>query len=51
MIGPIQEKIKKEVQSGLVTASDFTVMVTQDPHDDPIEDLQGVYWAWAENIN
>ena len=51
MAGPIQNKIKQEIFKDQVIASDFTVMVTQVPHQDSLEDLPGIYWAWAENIN
>ncbi len=33
-----------------VTATDFTCVVSQEPHVEDIEDLPGIYYAWAENI-
>jgi len=33
-----------------VSATDFSVVMTQKPYTDTIEILKGIYWGWAENI-
>ena len=51
MLDPLQVNTENEVNKEIINPMDFTVVVTQDPHSDPIDDLEGIYWAWAENIN
>ena len=48
---PINATTKNEINKDIVTPSDFTVMMTQKPHTDVVGDLEGIYWAWAENVN
>lgn len=47
----LQRATESEVKSGNVTPLDYTVVVTQEPHVESLEDLPAVYYAWAENIN
>ena len=46
----IQTLQEEEVDFATVTASDFSVLVTQRAHLEDVEDLCGSYYAWAENI-
>ena len=46
-----KEKVDDEINKNVISPSDFTVMVTQDAHTDHAEDLEGIYWAWAEHVN
>lgn len=46
----LQKKGQQEILGDTVTAQDFTVVVSQRPHVEKLEDLPGVYYAWAENI-
>jgi hypothetical protein len=34
-----------------VNPTDYTVVISQDPHNETLDDLPPVYYAWAENIN
>lgn len=47
----IQLATEREINAGTVTPSDFTVVVTAEPHTEKLEDLPAVFYAWAENIN
>ena len=42
--------VDNDINTGTLNATHFTVVMEQDPHKDHINDLKGVYWAWAENI-
>lgn len=46
----LQVAQENEIEGYLISASDFTCVVTQEPHVEDIEDLPGIYYAWAENI-
>ena len=53
MLGLKQLQItgEREINAGSVQPIDYTVVVTQEPHVESLEDLPGVYYAWVENIN
>ena len=34
----------------MLSAEDFTVQLIQEPHKDHINELKGIFWAWAEDI-
>ena len=36
--------------AGHVLPQDFAVVLTQTPHLESVDDLPGVFYAWAENI-
>ena len=46
----LQEVQEKEINGDTVVVTDFAVVVSQEPHTETLEDLQAVYYAWAENI-
>ena len=46
----LQTAQENEINGHSVAARDFTCVVTQEPHVEDLEDLPGVYYAWAENI-
>ncbi len=46
----LQVAQENEMEGLNVTAADFTCVVGQEPHVEDIEDLPGIYYAWAENI-
>lgn len=50
-LNKIQLATEREINAGTVTPSDFTVVVTTEPHTEKLEDLPAVFYAWAENIN
>ena len=47
----VQQVQDRDVERALVTASDFSVQVEVDAHLEDVEDLPGVFYDWAENIN
>ena len=47
----LQNTAEREINAGSVQPLDYTVVVTQEPHVESLEDLPGVYYAWVENIN
>jgi hypothetical protein len=46
-----QEATEQEINAGTVNATDYTVVLSQEPHNETLDDLPSVYYAWAENIN
>ena len=46
----LQQTTETEINQGSVQPNDYTVVVTQEPHVESLEDLPAVYYAWAENI-
>ena len=46
----LQQVQENEINGDTVAASDYSVVVTQEPHTESLEDLPAVYYAWAENI-
>ena len=50
-LGQLQTTAETEINAGSVQPKDYTVVVTQEPHVESLEDLPGVYYAWVENIN
>ncbi len=46
----LQVAQENEMEGLNVAANDFTCVVGQEPHVEDIEDLPGIYYAWAENI-
>ena len=51
MLGPFQTTTRDEINKNIVNPIDYTVVVTQNPHKDHNDDLPGILWEWAENIN
>ena len=49
-LNQFQKLADVDVDRGTLSAEDFTVQIIQEPHKDHINDLKGIYWAWAENI-
>ncbi len=47
---PFQNAVERELSSGFINASDYTVVLKQEPYKDSYEELRPIYWAWAENI-
>jgi len=50
MVKPMEKQSSELIETGALTASDFTVMIKQMPYKDHLLQLPAVYWAWAENI-
>ena len=46
----MQEVTENEINAERVTPVDYTVVISQDAHSESVEDLPGVYFAWAEHI-
>ena len=46
----LQRTAETEINQGSVQPLDYTVVVTQEPHVESLDDLPAVYYAWAENI-
>mmetsp|Transcript_4000 Transcript_4000/g.5299 ORF Transcript_4000/g.5299 Transcript_4000/m.5299 type:complete len:105 (+) Transcript_4000:637-951(+) len=46
----MQDAQEREINGDTVVASDYSVVVTQEPYTESLEDLPAVYYAWAENI-
>ena len=44
------KRVDDDVNSGTLGANHFSVVMEQDPHEDHINDLKGIYWAWGEQI-
>jgi len=42
--------VDDDVNKGTLTAVDFSAVIDVDPHEDHINDMKGIIWAWAENI-
>ena len=51
MIEPLHQTIQNEVNLGVINPEDYSVVVTLGPHKDSIDDLEGIFWAWAEDVN
>ena len=49
-LNKLQDATEKEVNQGTVFPKDYTVVITQDPHTESLDDLPGVYYAWVENV-
>lgn len=50
VLNPLQSSAEKELNAGLISAADFTIVLKQEPYKDAYEELRPIYWAWAENI-
>jgi len=46
----LQDVQEHEINGDTVVATDYSVVLTQVPHTESLEDLPAVYYAWAENI-
>ena len=46
----MEKQSSELIETGALTASDFTVMIKQMPYKDHLLQLPAIYWAWAENI-
>lgn len=49
-VRPLEKLVTDEINNGIMSAEDFTVIVRQMPYKDPLLSLPGIYYAWAENI-
>lgn len=47
---PLEFVAEKELNAGFINASDYAVVLKQEPYKDAYDELRPIYWAWAENI-
>ena len=46
----IQTTVKAEIFADTCYPQDFTVVISQKPHLESLDELKGVYYAWVENV-
>ena len=46
----LSKATEKDVKGDTLSASEFTVVVESIHHDDDVDDLKAIYWAWAEEV-